>query len=99
MSYTLSKSKKNDKRFKIDMPAYGHSHSFGSKGGKTYIDSRTEKEKRAWINRHKQDKGWDNKHAGIYYARHLLWGPHKSLEKNIKALERKDKVKIKKKME
>tara|TARA_Y100001938_G_C8077932_1_gene427283 strand:- start:324 stop:620 length:297 start_codon:yes stop_codon:yes gene_type:complete len=96
MNYNLKKSGRKGKRFLIDMPEFGHKHHFGSDVGKTYIDSRSDKERNAWIARHKNDKGWDNRHSGIYYSRHLLWGKNKSLEKNIKDLEKKDGIKIKK---
>ena len=52
------------------------------------------KSKEAWIKRHKDDKNWNNKHSGIYYSRHLLWGKFPDLKKNVKELEKKDKVKI-----
>ena len=90
----LKKSNRKGKRFFISMPEFGHSHHFGSDVGKTYIDGRTIKEKDAWIARHKEDKNWNNKHSGIYYSRHLLWGKFPDLKKNIKLLEKKDKVKI-----
>ena len=45
--------------------------------------------------RHKNDKNYNNKHSGIYYSRHLLWGDSKNLKDNIKLLEKKDKIKIK----
>lgn len=97
MNYNLKKSGRKGKRFLIDMPEFGHKHHFGSDVGKTYIDgTRSDKERDAWIARHKNDKGWDNRHSGIYYSRHLLWGKNKSLEKNIKDLEKKDGIKIKK---
>lgn len=92
--YVLKKSGSKDKRFLIDMPTYGHKHHFGSSSGKTFVDSRTDKERDAWVARHKGDAGWNNKHSGIYYSRHLLWGKHKSLNENIKALEKKDNIKI-----
>ena len=40
------------------------------------------------------DMSWNDKHSGIYYSRHLLWGKFPDLKKNIKLLEKKDKVKI-----
>lgn len=94
-TYILRKSDKKGKRFDLVMPERGHVHSFGAAGGKTFVDGRTEKEKAAWIARHKNDKGYNNKHAGIYYSRHLLWGAHPDLKKNIKELEKKDNIKIK----
>ncbi len=94
-TYILKKSDRKNKRFVIIMEERGHKHHFASDVGKTYIDGRTEKEKQAWINRHKMDKNWDNKHSGIFFSRYLLWGKHRDLKKNIKDLEKKLKVKIK----
>ncbi len=92
-TYILKKSRNKGKRFVIIMD--NMKHHFGSDVGKTFVDNRTEKEKDAWIARHRQDKNWNNKHSGIYYSRHLLWGKHKDLKKNIKDLEKLLNVKIK----
>lgn len=92
-TYILKKSGNKGKRFVIIMD--NMKHHFGSDVGKTFVDNRTEKEKKAWEARHRQDKNWNNKHSGIYYSRHLLWGKHKDLKKNIKDLEKKDNIKIK----
>jgi hypothetical protein len=70
------------------------SHHFGSDTGKTFVDGRTEPEKRAWIARHKSDKHFNDQHSGIYYSRHLLWGDSKDLKTNIQALENKDNITI-----
>ena len=93
--YILKKSDRKGKRFVIIMETRGHKHHFGSDVGKTYIDGRTDRERDAWIARHRNDKGWDNHHSGIYYSRHLLWGESRDLKENIKTLEKKDNVKIK----
>jgi len=94
----LEKSKKPDKRFKVTMKGFpnmeDHSHHFASKSGKTFIDSRSQKEKDAWFARHKKDKGFNSIHSGIYYSKNLLWGDNKSLSKNIKDLEKKLDAKI-----
>jgi hypothetical protein len=94
----LEKSDKKDKRFKVSMFNFDnmkdHSHHFGGKDAKTFIDSRSEKEKKAWFARHKDDKGFNNKHSGIFYSKNLLWGDNKSLKKNIKDLEKKLNAKI-----
>ena len=91
-TYILKKSDRKNKRFVIIMD--NMKHHFGSDVGKTFIDGRTEKEKQDWISRHKNDKNWNNNHSGIYYSRYLLWNTP-DLKKNIKLLEKKDKVKIK----
>ena len=92
-TYILKKSDKKGKRFVIIME--GMKHHFGSDVGSTFIDGRTEKEKKAWEARHRKDRNYNNKHSGIYFSRFLLWGDHPDLKKNVKALEKKDKVKIK----
>ncbi len=92
-TYLLKKSNRKGKRFVIIMEDM--KHHFGSDVGKTYIDHGDLKKKEAWIARHKNDKGYNNKHSGIYYSRHLLWGKSKSLKENIKLLEKKLNVKIK----
>ncbi len=93
MSYILKKSNRKDKRFLITMPNFGHSHHFGSAVGKTFIDHQDNKKKQAWIARHKNDKGWDNKHSGIYHSRKLLW-TEPTLKEAIKKYEREHDVKI-----
>jgi len=95
-TYILKKSDRKNKRFVIIME--GMKHHFGSDVGKTFIDGRTEKEKQNWINRHKMDRNYNNKHSGIYYSRFLLWGDNTDLKKNIKDLEKKLNVKIKVKL-
>jgi len=92
-TYILKKSDKKGKRFVIIMD--NMKHDFGSDVGKTFVDGRTEKEKQAWEARHRQDKNWNNKHSSIFFSRHLLWGKHKNLKKNIKLLEKLLNVKIK----
>ena len=91
-TYILTKSNRKHSEYKIDMG--NHSHHFGGKGARTYVSGRTDKEKAAWIARHRNDKNWDNFHSAIFMSRSLLWGPHKSLNDNIKDYERKYDVKI-----
>ena len=93
ITYTLEKSNRSGKRFVIEMDD-NMKHHFGSNVGKTYIDGRTDTYKKNWIARHQVNKNWNNKHSGIYYSRHLLWGKYKSLQKNIDELEKKDNIKI-----
>lgn len=92
-TYILKKSDRKGKRFVIIMD--NMKHHFGSDVGKTFVDNRTEKEKKAWEARHRQDKNWNNKHSSIFFSRYLLWGKHKNLKKNIKDLEKLLNVKIK----
>ena len=54
MQFTLKKSNRKGKRFEIVMS--DHSHHFGSDVGKTFIDHKDDKKKKAWNARHKNDK-------------------------------------------
>ena len=94
MEYILRKSSRKGKRFVLEMPELGHKHHFGAADGKTFIDGRSEKEKKSWEARHRDDKGYNNKHSGIFYSRKLLWGPFPDLKRNVKALEKELGVKI-----
>tara|TARA_S200002703_G_scaffold120877_1_gene106722 strand:- start:178 stop:474 length:297 start_codon:yes stop_codon:yes gene_type:complete len=91
--YILKKSNRKGKRFMIDMDKM--SHHFASEDGKTFIDGRTDKEKANWFARHQLDKNFNNKHSGIFFSRHILWGKHRDLKKNVKELEKLLNVKIK----
>ena len=90
--YILSKSKRKGKRLMLmkDKPIH-----FGSDVGQTFIDHGDEKKKKAWEARHKGDKGYNDKDAGIYYSRHILWGDHDNIFANINALNKKDGIHIK----
>lgn len=90
--YILKKSNKKDKRYFINMGDHGH--HFGSKTGKTFIDHKDEKKKKAWIARHKVNKNWDSLHSAIYHSRKLLW-TEPTLKESIKKYEKEHKVKIK----
>ena len=91
--YILKKSQNMGKRYVIIM-GDTMKHHFGSAGGKTYIDGRSDVEKAAWIARHKGDKNYNNKHSGIYWSRWLLWSK-KTLDESIKDMEKRLGVKIK----
>ena len=90
--YILKKSGRKGKRLTLvkDKPIH-----FGSDIGQTFIDHGDQKKKKAWIARHKNDKGYDDKDAGIYYSRHILWGDHDNIFANINALNKKDDIHIK----
>jgi hypothetical protein len=92
IEYILKKSNKKDKRYFINMGDHGH--HFGSKTGKTFIDHKDEKKKKAWIARHKVNKNWDSLHSAIYHSRKLLW-TEPTLKESIKKYEKEHNVKIK----
>jgi hypothetical protein len=88
----LKESPRKTKRFRLvfDDASYV---DFGADGARTFIDDRTQKERLAWIARHRKDKGWDDPKSGIYYSRFLLW-TEPTLKKAVRALEKKMKKKI-----
>jgi hypothetical protein len=92
-TYILQKSDRKGKRFVIIMPSFGHKHHFASDVGQTFIDHQDEDKKKAWISRHKNDKGFNSKHSGIYHSRKLLW-EEPTLKKAIKKYEKEHNVKI-----
>ena len=85
------KSPIKGKRFRIDMG--DHYHDFGSDIGKTFIDHRDEKIKRAWIARHRTNPNYNSKHSGIYHSRKLLWS-EPTLKQAIAKYEKENGVKI-----
>ena len=93
-TYILQKSNRKGKRFVIIMPSLKHRHHFGSDVGQTFIDHQDEKKKLAWIARHRMDKGFNNKHSGIYHSRMLLWNKP-TLKESIKQYEKDHDVKLK----
>ena len=90
-TYTLVYSPLKNKRFRIIMT--DHHHDFGAKNGKTFIDGRTEKEKKAWEARHSKNKNWDSIHSAIYHSRMLLWS-EPTLTQAIKLYEKKNDIKL-----
>jgi len=93
-TFILQKSNRKGKRFVIIMPSFKHRHHFGSDVGETFIEHRDDKKKKAWIARHRMDKGWNSEHSGIYHSRKLLWNKP-TLKEAIKQYEKDHDVKIK----
>ncbi len=91
--YTLQKSPRKFKRFRITFED-NKFVDFGADGGKTFVEGRTEKERLAWVARHKGDKYYNDKRSGIYHSRMLLWNKPK-LRDAIKEYEKIHDVKIK----
>ena len=90
-TYLLKKSNRKGKRYEIVMT--DHSHHFGAKGGKTFIDHKDPVKKRNWVARHSVNKNWNSKHSAIYHSRKLLW-TEPNLTSAIKKYERQHNVKI-----
>ncbi len=91
--YLLQKSPRKYKRFRLTFDD-NKFVDFGADGARTFVDGRTEKEKEAWVARHKGDKYYNDKRSGIYHSRMLLWTEPK-LKDAIKEYEKIHDVKIK----
>ena len=91
-TYVLEPSPRKYKRYRITFDN-GEFVDFGADGAKTFIDGRTKKEREAWIARHKNDRYYNDKRAGIYHSRMLLWTKPK-LKDAVRAYERMSGVKL-----
>ncbi len=91
---SVTTSKRKDKRLTAKFKVGGRTESvsFGLKGGKTYVDGRTWAEKEAYLARHKPNENWDDPTTAASLAKHILWGPHTSLNKNISAFKKRFKL-------
>ena len=56
---------------------------FGLDGGSTYIDHHDAKKRDAYIARHRVREDFEDPESAGALSRWLLWGPYKSLPKNI----------------
>lgn len=88
---SVTTSKRKDKRLTAKFKVGGRTESvsFGLKGGKTYVDGRTWAEKEQYLARHKPTENWADPTTPGSLSRYILWGPHKSLDKNVKAFKSK----------
>lgn len=89
---SVTTSKRKDKRLTAKFKVGSNkteSVSFGLKNGKTYVDGRTFAEKEQYLARHKPNENWSDPTTAGSLSRYILWGPHTSLNKNVKAFKSK----------
>ena len=89
LSVTTSNAKNKRLTAKFKVGSKTQSVSFGLKGGKTYVDGRTFAEKEQYLARHKPNENWADPTTPGSLSRYILWGPHTSLNKNVKAFKSK----------
>jgi hypothetical protein len=84
---SVKKSNAKDKRLtaKFKIGGRTESVSFGLRGGKTYVDGRSWAEKEQYLARHRPREDFGNPLTAGSLSRYILWGPHTSLNKNVKA--------------
>ena len=61
----------------------GKKTHFGLDGGSTYISHNDAQKRDAYIARHRVRENFEDPESAGSLSRWLLWGPHKSLPKNI----------------
>lgn len=88
---SVKKSNAKEKRLTAKFKVGGRTESvsFGLRGGKTYVDGRTFAEKEQYLARHKPNENWADPTTRGSLAKHILWGRHRSIEKNVKAFKSK----------
>jgi hypothetical protein len=62
---------------------------FGFKGSQTYLDHHNKDKRANYLARHRVNENWDDPATGGSLSRHLLWGDHTSLRRNISAFKKK----------
>ncbi len=92
LSVTTSNAKNKRLTAKFKVGSKTQSVSFGLKNGKTYIDGRTWAEREAYLARHRPREDWADPTTRGSLAKHILWGRHRSIEKNVKAFKSKFKL-------
>lgn len=106
--FYLYKSKVKNKKYTMVMPQYNHRHNFGDsryrdytlindRNSKYYLPKKEDREKvkKAYRNRHKNDKNLNSIHAPSELSMVILWS-EPTLNGGIKAFEKKHNVTIKK---
>ena len=88
---SVTTSKRKDKRLTAKFKVGGRTESvsFGLKGGKTYVDGRSWAEKEQYLARHRPNEKWSDPTTRGSLAKHILWGRHRSIDKNVKAFKSK----------
>lgn len=92
LSVTTSNAKNKRLTAKFKVGSKTQSVSFGLKNGKTYVDGRTFAEKEQYLARHKPTENWADPTTAGSLSRYILWGRHRSIEKNVKAFKSRFKL-------
>ena len=94
MRIILRKSKRENKKYVVEMQELGHTHHFGDSRYNDFTVHGDEKRKSNYLARNwKQDWTKSNIHSPAFFARWLLWNKY-SIKASIKDVEKKFNVKI-----
>ena len=92
-TYTLTKSKSKNKKFKI---TNGKTLNFGQKGASDFTIHKDPKRKKNYINRHKTREDFNDLNSAGAWSKNLLWNKN-TLNKSIKDMENRFNINIIKK--
>ena len=107
-TFYLYRSNRKDKKYRLEMPEpFSHQHNFGAKNmrdytlindknSEFYIPDKAEREKvkKAYISRHKNDRGLGSIHAPSELSMVMLWSAP-SLKGGVRNYEKKHNVRVK----
>jgi len=91
-TFYLYKSDKKDKKFKMVMPSYGHTHYFGASGYEDLTTHKDEERAKRYRARHKNDK-IKSVHSAGAMSWYILWSS-KTLTQGIKNYEKAFNVNV-----
>ena len=91
-TFYLSKSDKKDKKFKMVMPSYNHTHHFGQRGASDLTIHKDEERAKRYRARHAKDKINDVHSAGAM-SWYILWSSP-SLSQGIRNYEKRFGVNV-----
>lgn len=92
-TYTLTKSKSKNKKWKI---TNGKTINFGQKGASDFTINKDPNRKKNYISRHKKRENWNDLKSAGAWSKGLLWNK-RTLNKSIKNMEQKFNINIIKK--
>ena len=88
----IENSNRKDKRY-VAVFDNGVKVNFGLLGGKTYIDEGNKLKRSNYLARHgNSNEDWNNPYTAGSLSRFILWGDYLTLEKNIKAFNKRFNV-------
>ena len=91
-TFYLYKSDKKNKKFKMVMPSYGHTHYFGQAGAGDLTIHKDEERAKRYRARHKNDN-IKSVHSAGAMSWYILWSA-KTLTEGIRNYEKAFKVKV-----
>lgn len=93
MKVILQKSIKPEKKFQV-LFENGKKVYFGASGYSDFTIHKDTERRNRYIQRHQKHEDWNNIYSAGFWSKHLLWGISPNINKCIKYIENKFKIKI-----